>query len=200
MLVDEIEKRLDTSATIKFIFKGGSAILCNNCKDTDLIVVAENHIGIKRFTVDNYDIFVYTIEEFKKFATTTLNDHRDNYSIAVGLATGDNVVYGSNPIEKYNWFNYKKQIVQKALDNFVQYFGNGQVVNSQAPNCCLKRTYWIFANYFALTNNSFDFTQEQLDIIQKCHDNELPRSYAEDLYNKLLEMQASQEVLNENIN
>ena len=61
MLVDEIEKRLDMSATIKFIFKGGSAILCNNCKDNDLIVVAENHIGIKRFTVDNYDIFVYTM-------------------------------------------------------------------------------------------------------------------------------------------
>ena len=56
MLVDEIEKRLDTSATIKFIFKGGSAILCNNCKDNDLIAVVENHMGIKRFTVDNYDI------------------------------------------------------------------------------------------------------------------------------------------------
>ena len=58
---------------------------------------------------------------------------------------------------------------------------------------CLKKSYWIFANYFALVNNSLDFTEEQLDIIQKCHDNELPRSYAEDLYQKLLEMLPKQE-------
>ena len=31
-----------------------------------------------------------------------------------------------------------------------------------------------------------DFTAEQQEIIQKCHDNELPRTYAEELYNKLL--------------
>lgn len=65
--------------------------------------------------------------------------------------------------------------------------------NNNINNACLKHSYWIFANYFALVNNSLDFTQEQLDIIQKCHDNELPRSYAEDLYQKLLEMLPKQE-------
>ena len=31
-----------------------------------------------------------------------------------------------------------------------------------------------------------DFTSEQQEIIQECHNNELPRTYAEELYNKLL--------------
>ena len=31
-----------------------------------------------------------------------------------------------------------------------------------------------------------DLTAEQQEIIQKCHDNELPRTYAEELYNNLL--------------
>ena len=44
-----------------------------------------------------------------------------------------------------------------------------------------------------------DFTAEQQEIIQKCHDNELPRTYAEELYNKLLALlppktEAEQEV------
>lgn len=55
-------------------------------------------------------------------------------------------------------------------------------------NACLQQTIWLFANYFALLNNSLDFTAEQLEILQKCHDNELPRTYADELYQNLLAM------------
>ena len=105
-----------------------------------------------------------------------------------------------SPHNEWQTTYYKEDIVKSCIKSCEKYALNPRLTNPVNKYMCLKNSYWIFANYFALVNNSLDFTEEQLDIIQKCHDNELPRSYAEDLYNKLLEMQTNQEVLNENIN
>ncbi len=194
LILDEIKQITGLESEIKFVFYGGSTLFCNDCADKDLIAVIDNYKGSKHFALKSgYDVFVYTTDEFVKFATLELNDHRDNYSIAIALAKGNNIVYGTNPISNYDWFSYRDKIIQHTIDNIGKYFCNIKIKNTKAVNCCLKRTYWAFANYFALVNNSLDFTEEQLDIIQKCHDNELPRSYAYDLCQKLLEMLPKQE-------
>ncbi len=173
----------------------GSNILCSNCKDEDYLVVVKDcgEKGYVQLGENGIDYFVRDIPTFTRIATADTTLPQGLYSICVPLAI-KNGLDGTLPIENYNWFDYKENIINTCLNHIGgRYFGSIRQYNGKNRNACLKLTYWVLASYFALVNNSFDFTAEQLDIIQKCHDNELPRSYAEDVYGKLLEMLPKQE-------
>ena len=190
---------------ILFYFVSGSKTFCTNATDEDLVGVQyEVEKRVDRY--DGVDVFYWSLDTFRqilKFECTIENIvHTELYNISFAISKEKGEVFGEMPVDiaNYNFFDYKEEIVKSCIKSCETYASNPRLTNPVNKYMCLKNSYWIFANYFALINNSLDFTQEQLDIIQKCHDNELPRSYVEDLYNKLLEMQASQEVLNENIN
>lgn len=173
----------------------GSNLLCKNCKDKDFIIVVKDcgKKGYVQLNEDGVDYFVRNIPTFIRIAQSDPMLKQGLYSISVAFAS-KNGVDGVLPIENYDWFNYKDNIINSCINHLWQsYYSLPREVNTKNRNACLKQTYWAFANYFALVNNSLDFSAEQLDIIQKCHDNELPRSYAEDLYQKLLEMLPKQE-------
>lgn len=164
----------------------GSQVFCTNCHDTDyIVVVKECGRGWKQLRDDGIDYFVRDEKTFEKIATGSPLILQGRYSICVPLAIKNGTVDGDFPIENYNWFDYKDNILTSSLVYLDDSKRKFNAINREA---CLKATYWDFANYFALLNNSLDFTAEQQEILQKCHDNELPRSYADDLYQKLLEM------------
>lgn len=173
----------------------GASIVCKNCKDTDIIVVVTDcgKKGYLQLNDNGIDYFLKDIKTFMQVATADNSIQQGLYSISVPLAI-KNGLDGTLPIDNYDWFDYKENIIQCSLKHLSNnYFAPMEIRNSHNKDACFKQTYWAFANYFALVNNSLDFTEEQLDIIQRCHDNELPRSYAEDLYQKLLEMLPKQE-------
>lgn len=177
----------------------GSSVLCTNCKDQDYIIVVKDcgEKGFVQLGENSIDYFVRSIPTFTRIATADASLPQGLYSISVPLAI-KNGLDGTLPIDNYNWFNYRENIINTCLNHIIDvYLGSIKQYNGENRNVCLKLTYWVFASYFALVNNSLDFTAEQLDIIQKCHDNKLPRSYAEELYEKLLEMLPKQEVLDE---
>lgn len=183
-----------TNNDVIFVYKTGSSLFCNKCKDKDIVAITNGGNDYRRLAkYDDYDIFCYSLNGIEKYATMEVTGQFTLYLVALALAKGDNVIYGNNPLPNFDLLEYKNELVSALVDNAKNYDCNNSIKNRFNKNACLKQSIWLFANYFALVNNSLDFTEEQLDIIQKCHDNELPRSYAEDLYQKLLEMLPKQE-------
>lgn len=184
------------------IYYTGSSIFCNNCNDLDIVVIVDDDIPYRKLgRFDNCDVFQYSLQGIKDYSEFKYENSRFClYLIALMLAKDNNLIYGEIPLNEYDWFSYKDKIIKAALQQGKKLDFNIKYTNTENATMCLKHTIWIFANYFALENNSFVFTPKQKEILQKCHDNELPRSYANELYSKLLEMQDSQEALNENIN
>ena len=181
-----------------FYFTSGSKTFCSNCSDEDIICI-QKEVGESVIRTRGVDTFCFTIDNFRKRLFFNYSDsempYRQLYNVGFACLKQQGKIVGEMPddIKNYNWIDYKDKIIELCLDQCKNYSLRPRVFNKINSDACLKHTYWIFANYFALVNNSLDFTEEQLDIIQKCHDNELPRSYAEDLYQKLLEMLPKQE-------
>jgi len=176
-----------------FYFIAGSKTYCTNCKDEDKICI-QNTVEQERGHTDTQDIFYRSIDEFSsclKFESmNTKRRYREMFNVGFARLKEQGKIVGEMPdfVKNYNWFDYKDKIVKRCIEECNNYALNPRIHNSKNRDMCLKTTYWIFANYFALINNSFDLTAGQQEIIQKCHDNELPRTYAEELYNKLLEL------------
>lgn len=187
-LIEHIQEQ--TNNDVIFVYKTGSALFCNKCKDKDIVVVTESGADYRRLLrYEDYDIFCYSLDGLKKCTNFGMGDTFSTYLIALALAKGENVLYGTNPIQDFDYFAHKDEIVKTLVGNAQRRDCNPRIRNAHNNDACLKQSIWLFANYFALVNNSLDFTAEQLEIIQKCHDNELPRSYAYAFYNKLLRMQ-----------
>ena len=186
-LIENIHEQTNNDTI--FVYKTGSALFCNKCKDKDIVVVTSSGDDYRRLLrYEDYDIFCYSLDGLKKCASFVMGDTFSIYIIAFALAKGENVLYGTNPIQDFDYFAHKNKIIKALVENARKRDCNSRIRNIHNTAACLKQSIWLFANYFALINNSLDFTEEQLDIIQKCHDNELPRSYAEDVYQKLLAM------------
>lgn len=165
----------------------GSQLFCKNCKDEDWLVCVKDcgTNGFKQISANGVDYFLNNVNVFRNVATASPIHWTGLYGLCVPIAIKNGTIVGELPIDNYDWFDYKDNIITSCL----QYLGSlSRKRNRLNREMCLKTTYWVFANYFALANNSFDFTAEQLEILQKCHDNELPRTYADDLYQKLLAM------------
>ena len=183
---------------VLFYFCAGSKTFCKNATDEDLVGV-QYEVEKRADRYDGCDVFYWSLDNFRKllkFECPIENvAHKELYNISFAIRKEKGEVFGEMPIDiaNYNFFDYKEEIIRSCIKSCKEYALHPRLSNPTNRDMCLKHTYWIFANYFALVNNSLDFTKEQLDIIQKCHDNELPRSYAEDLYQKLLEMLPKEE-------
>lgn len=191
---------------IIFYFISGSKTYCKNCLDEDIICI-QKVVERPRGLLDGQDVFYHSLEDFEsrlKFDTIQGRPYWELYNVGFALLKQRGQIIGEMPdeVKNYNWFNYRDKIIQRCVEECKNFTLNPRLFNLTNKDMCLKHTYWLFANYFALVNNSLELTEEQLDIIQKCHDNELPRSYAEDLYQKLLAMlpkEEEQEVVQQTI-
>lgn len=183
---------------VLFYFCAGSKTFCNNATDEDLVGV-QYEVEKRADRYDGVDVFYWSLEIFRKLLKFECPIEKvayaELYNISFAIRKEKGEVFGEIPadIANYNFFDYKEKIVKSCIKSCETYALNPRLTNHANEDMCLKHSYWIFANYFALVNNSLDFTEEQLDIIQRCHDNELPISYAEEVYKKLLEMLPVQE-------
>lgn len=189
-MIDKL-KQLFTNAEILFVCKTGSNLFCANCNDEDLLVVVKNaDFDYKHFCLENTCVFCYSQEEFEKFATLQLDDYRSLYSTAALLATGKNVLYGQNPIADYNWWNYQREALEKVVKFGNQNFLNNKVSNGRNREMCTPKMIWGLATCYILKNRSAEFTEEQKNVLQLCHDNCLPVVYRNVLKKDLEQLQA----------
>lgn len=174
-------KNLIGDYEILFICQTGSQIFCENCNDKDYLVVVKDFVyAHKKFNKDNVDYFCYSLDEFNKLARMELNDQRDVYAVELLF---NHVEYGENPIANYNWFDYQDKAIEVALKRGKYGCFNPRVRHIKGG--CSQSMVWQLAIYFAIMNQSAEFTAEQRELLQKCHDGELDISYAEELKNEI---------------
>lgn len=176
----------DVEGEVLCISLTGSETFCSNCKDTDIWVIANTDKDYSRiFGYEGYDIFVWSLNNLKECTQFEQKEFKSLYIISF---LKNEKLYGTNPIPDFNLLDHKNKLVDLMIMLCERKYNNSLYANAKNDEMCLKQSVWLFANYFAILNDSLDFTDEQKEILQKCHDNELPRSYIEDLYNNLLTM------------
>lgn len=187
-MIDIIQSKIG-NFEILFMFKTGSELFCTNCKDSDVVVVIKDwDKDAKKYFIDGVDYFCYSETAFEKMAKMESGNFDDLFAVELLFATGENLLYGENPISDYNWFDYKYKAVETALKCGERNYFSPNVHNAINAEMCCKRTMWAFIIYFVIVNNAPTLTSEQLVILQKCHDNELPRSIGEMLQADLQEL------------
>lgn len=183
-VIEDVKQSIDEE--ILCICLTGSATFCTNCKDTDIwIITREGNEYSKIRGYEGYDIFVWSLQNLKNSMDFSNKENKSLYLISL---LKNEILYGENPCPDFNFFEHKNEIVEMLLYACEKTYNNPLLSNAIDEAMCLKQSIWVFANYFAFINNCFDFTDEQKEILQKCHDNELPRSYIEELYQNLFAM------------
>ena len=158
---------------VKCVYKTGSSLFCENCKDDDYVVVCDNVKFLRSCTKVkglNIDIFCIPLKGEQEAQLTY-------HSLAIALAFKNGFLYGEYPFDGYDYDKCKPQVLKQSYD----FLSNRLLPLYRRKGFCDKRAVWLFAVYFSCINNSLDFTGEQKEILQKCHDNELSVNYAEEL-------------------
>lgn len=163
-----------------FVCRTGSKLFCRSDKDDDFIVVAESPCDYRYLHTPKLCLFCYSPKEFEKLAAMRLNDFRDIYVVALLLAK-ENTVKGKMPSPLPSLSQCLQKLPQAVLRAGKNGFFDKRTVNAVAPDCCKKGMIWALAAYFMIKNNATQFTPQQREIMQRCHDNCLPLSYRDEL-------------------
>lgn len=171
---------------IIFACQTGSQLFCSNCNDVDYLVVVDNlDKDFVQHRIDDIDYFCMSVDAFVKMATMQSGKLYDLYSLCLLYGR---VIEGQNPIADYNWFDYQQRAVDVALwCGERNYFARALTFfNENKESVCSKRMIWALATYYTILNQSSDFTIEQIQTMQRCHDRQLPRENAHCLQEQLV--------------
>ena len=156
------------------IIKTGSQLFCSNCKDVDYLILTNEQISSRVHYINKLkaDCFIRSIDEFK----AEILDDKWRYKLCACLAylNSENVVYGELPPLETNIFS--PEYMRKILA--IEYEIAKKTYFVKYP---LKSIVWGLAIYYAIINNSFEFTDEQKEILKQAHDLQLPIEYRDKL-------------------
>lgn len=147
------------------IFKTGSQLFCNNCKDYDYVIITNVDVYLPCFHINKLksDFFVMSVETLNK----KLKDNQWRYKLSVCMAKVDdrNVIYGELPELDIDIISrdYLINVVLPIEKEFAQktyFIGKGAG----------KTAVWGLALYYAIINGNFEYTAEQKQVLQQCHD------------------------------
>lgn len=167
------------------VYKTGSQLFCENCKDLDYTVVVGNwDKDFKAYNIDGVDYFCYSVAEFEKKIKMTSGRMSDLYAVETYLYEP---VYGINPIPNYNWADYKDKSIETVLRCGEMNYFNPNVVctNDNGEVVCSKTMCWALAIMYVIENGQPVFNAEQKAILQQCHDLMLTRNYSDLLQNEI---------------
>ena len=181
-LKDFIKSKINEEPNIISIYKTGSNLFCDCCNDYDYTVVINNNFEtnnikyLKYFdTETNEDYFIWSKNEYDKmlnFETSILS----NLFIIADLFKENNTLYGSskielNLLEKQNDYkNMLKKVLPKSLLN-------PRVKWNNSDQYCHKLLWWVVLGLKFIEQNSYNITDEMLDIINRCHNGVLPKEW-----------------------
>lgn len=160
----------------------GSKLFCNNCKDTDLLIIYDEEVDENYERVEQTCHFKYSLKQLKEHLKET--KHLAWFALTLELAKQYKyVLYGKHPLPEYSIFDHKLELLRQVLkDGETSYFC--PLIRHRNGGCS-KRMVWALATYYAIINNSIIFTTEQKQIMQQCHDGYLPKEYAYELKEKI---------------
>lgn len=180
---------------ILMVQETGSVLFSQNPRDEDYVVVIENwDKDYKLLYIDGCDCFCHSLDLFEKKCKIQANSVLDIYAIGYEVGT---VVYGEKPIQNYSWYDYRFPAIQAILSyGATSFFSPYAVVRgANGLRVCGKSMCWALLAYFAIVNGSFDFTPAQKEVLQLCHDKQLPYDYVEGFKKQLKTILSSQEIM-----
>ena len=165
---------------------GSKAVGLVNAKDDDYVALTDDGFsGI--INKPRADLFIRDKTELTKTLHFEQEDLSKRAMYLYNYQYDEHFIGKDFPI-KYNVLDYKKQyieflreVVDREECNLVSgvTFGSGK---------CSKKIYHIQYILFILRNNSPVLTAEQMAVVQKIHDGNMPIEYVDILKRKILEL------------
>ena len=175
--IKELIKNKYEQLNIISIYKIGSQCFCENCKDKDYKVIVDNAQKDRMIIYDkenDLDILIYSKEYFEKtinFEITT----RETLFIINDIFKPTQTIYGDNSLNfklLENADKYKNYLRERLLPFFSK---NASWQNHK--NVCAKKFWCAIWGLMIIENNSYEITDEMLEIANKCHNYELPKAW-----------------------
>ena len=175
---EQIQQTIGAEWEIIFACKTGSQLFCSNPHDEDIMVVIKDYpYEYKKYNVDGTDLFCQSFEAFYKKATFC-STYPSLYALTWQFAKqGDTLVCGEFPLLEWDWFDWKRQAVAEAIEEGNKRYFHPRIYGRDGVHCS-KGMVWALAIYYAVKNGNLNYTAEQRDIMQKCHDCELEKENA----------------------
>lgn len=185
-LKEKIKSIINEEPNILFVTRTGSHIFCENCLDIDYKVVVSNKLNNSFKFYDSEtkeDYFVKSIEEYNKFLNFETNK-LENIFILDELFKKQCCVYGDNTINLKlleNSNSYKEMLKTILSKSFL----NPRIKWKDSDKYCHRHLWWAIIGLKMIENQSYEITSEMKDIIQKCHDGILDKSFENWILEKL---------------
>lgn len=153
------------------IFKNGSQLFCDNCKEYDYTIITSRGAGTGIFYIPelNADCFVMSAKELNRKMQNDL--WRYKLSVCLAKDNPSNIIYGELP--ELDIDTQSRDYLLKILQ--IEYeFAQKTYFKKQGES---KTIVWGLALMYAINNGNFQFTDEQKDIMTACHDADLVETY-----------------------
>lgn len=173
-----------TSDNIKGIFRTGGSLLLDGCKDEDYIIVYTktdnfNSDFFHLFDKENkVDYFGYSTELFNQLSTFSLenpvaiNQLRQVFMISILIS--EHIKNDSLTFDLLGQGDKFKEAARIACE--LSYI-NPNVYWAGHEDYCQKHLWYVIIGLMFIENNSYEVTPEMKEIVQKCHDGCLPKSW-----------------------
>lgn len=167
------------------IYKTGSQLICDICNDYDYkVIVKELDKDVKScYDVDTkLNLIIYKEDYYNKLCEFEIVDRHTAYIID-NVFKPNNTIYGDNSfnlklLENADKFKaFARDKMRMILDKHYSWKGKGQ--------CCNKHYWWYILTLMMIENNSYEITEQMLDIANKCHNGELSNYWEEWVKEKL---------------
>lgn len=177
----------------------GSFVGTEDTKDIDLLIVTEK--GDIKKKIEGYDCFTWSYADFVNMIHlntdalgTYLGEKYFKQAALLSVVQG-NLIYGRELIPSgYNFFEYKKQILNFVLDfGKINYFNKYLCYMIDGQKYCAKWIYYALWVYYVFQNHSLELTDTQREMIALGHACRLPLRYRDELQIALQEMLLSTE-------
>ena len=177
-LKEKIKSLINEEPEIIFITKTGGHLFCDNCKDIDYRVVIKNELDkvVKFYNSEtNEDYFIHSLDIYNSHLNFENSDYY-NLFILDDLFKKDYCDFGDKTTNLKlleNADKYKEMLKRVLPKSHL----NPRIRWGGSDKYCNKRLWWTIMGLKFIDNNSYEITDEIKDIIQRCHDGVLEKSW-----------------------
>lgn len=192
MTIEEIKNKIASKIgedpIIVSIFRTGGCLLCTNCKDVDYTVVIQNETEPFKFADKEQCIDYYV----KSQSVRNKLINFEPYDKPIRMYAIDEIfkpepfmtIYGDDTCN-LNLGLKEKEYKQALKEDLEKTIFHPLVHWKDDDKYCNKRLWWAILGLMFIENKSYEVTDDMKEIIQKCHDGILEKSWEDWVKNKL---------------